>query len=98
MTAPTILPPHPSPHAPTALTPPPGATDAHCHVFGPAHRFPFALEATYTPPDAGIDALHDAGVRGTRFNFDAHLGGTPDLDVLSSAPVKGTCRALMAYS
>lgn len=137
MTARTILPPHPSPHAPTVFTPPPGATDAHCDIFGPAHRFPFAPEATYTPPDSGIDdfevlqerlglsravfvqaschgtdnaamvdalvrgngryagvamidesfseadigALHDAGVRGTRFNFVAHLGGAPELDV-----------------
>jgi predicted TIM-barrel fold metal-dependent hydrolase len=28
-----------------------------------------------------IARLHDAGVRGTRFNFVAHLGGAPDLDV-----------------
>jgi 2-pyrone-4,6-dicarboxylate lactonase len=133
---PTIPPPHPSPHAPTTFTPPPGACDAHCHIFGPAHRFPFATDRTYTPPDAGFEAfvalqdrlglsravfvqaschgtdnsamvdairrgagrfagvamvddsftardigtLHDAGVRGTRFNFVAHLGGAPDLD------------------
>ena len=130
----SIPPPHPEPHAP-AFEPPPNACDAHCHVFGPADRFPFAAERTYTPPDAGIDkfellqqrlglsravfvqaschgtdnramvdalergkgryagvamidesfgdseiaALHDAGVRGTRFNFVAHLGGAPDL-------------------
>jgi 2-pyrone-4,6-dicarboxylate lactonase len=30
--------------------------------------------------DADIRALHEAGVRGTRFNFVAHLGGAPDLD------------------
>ncbi|MDE0319026.1 MAG: amidohydrolase family protein [Acidimicrobiaceae bacterium] len=137
MTAPTIPAPHPAPHSPTAFAPPPGATDAHCHIFGPAHRFPFASEATYTPADAGIEdfevlqerlglsravfvqaschgtdnaamvdalirgqgryagvamidesfstadigVLHDAGVRGTRFNFVAHLGGAPDLEV-----------------
>jgi predicted TIM-barrel fold metal-dependent hydrolase len=105
-------------------------------VFGPAHRFPYAPNRSYTPPDSGIDEfellqerlglsravfvqaschgtdnsamvdalhrgrggyagvamiddsftdgqideLHDAGVRGTRFNFVAHLGGAPDLD------------------
>ncbi len=49
-----IPPPHPSPHAP-AFAPPPRACDAHCHVFGPAARFPFAAERAYTPPDSGID-------------------------------------------
>lgn len=129
--------PHPDPHAPATFTPPAGACDAHCHVFGPADRFPFAANRAYTPPDSGIDAfealqdrlglsravfvqaschgtdnaamvdalqrgngryagvamiderfddaaireLHEAGVRGTRFNFVAHLGGAPDLDV-----------------
>lgn len=47
--------PHPAPHPPTAFVPPEGACDAHCHVFGPAHRFPFAERRAYTPPDAGID-------------------------------------------
>jgi predicted TIM-barrel fold metal-dependent hydrolase len=134
---PTIPPPHPNPHPPTAFTPPPGACDAHCHIFGPGSRFPYSADRTYTPPDSGIDAfeqlqhrlglsravfvqaschgtdnsamldaiqrgggryagvamidesfsvseigrLHDAGVRGTRFNFVAHLGGAPELDV-----------------
>jgi predicted TIM-barrel fold metal-dependent hydrolase len=53
--APTIPPPHPDPHPPTAFTPPPGACDAHCHIFGPAAQFPFAPERAYTPPDAGLD-------------------------------------------
>ena len=107
------------------FTPPPGAVDAHCHVFGPGAVFPYAPERKYTPCDAGkaqlfalrdhlgfarnvivqstchgadnramVDAvrssagkargvatvrrnvtdrelqtLHDAGVRGVRFNF-----------------------------
>ncbi|HKA84920.1 MAG TPA: amidohydrolase family protein, partial [Acidimicrobiales bacterium] len=132
----TIPPPHPDPHAPRAFAPPPGACDAHCHVFGPAGRFPFAATRSYTPPDAGVDdlrrlhdrlgldravlvqaschgtdnaalldallqgkghhagvamiddatddaeldELHEAGVRGTRINFVAHLGGAPDLE------------------
>lgn len=113
-----------------------GACDAHCHIFGPAARFPFAPERSYTPPDAGLEdfehlqrtlglshavfvqaschgtdnramldalqrgdgryagvamvddetpdgmleELHNAGVRGTRFNFVKHLGGAPDMD------------------
>ncbi len=129
--------PHPNPHRPARFSPPPKACDAHCHVFGPADKFPFAAGRAYTPPDSGIDsfeqlqerlglsravfvqaschgtdnaamvdalqrgdgryagvamidesftetdigALHDAGVRGTRFNFVAHLGGAPDMEV-----------------
>jgi 2-pyrone-4,6-dicarboxylate lactonase len=135
MTA-TIAPPHPDPHRPRAFTPPTNACDAHCHIFGPGDRFPYAADRTYTPPDSGIDdferlqarlglsravfvqaschgtdnaamvdaiergkgryagvamidesftdaqigALHDVGVRGTRFNFVAHLGGAPEMD------------------
>ncbi len=108
---------------------PAGAVDAHCHVFGPGHEFPFASERKYTPCDASkaqlfalrdhlgfdknvivqatchgadngalVDALkasngkargvatvkrsisdaelqdlHDAGVRGVRFNFVKRL-------------------------
>jgi 2-pyrone-4,6-dicarboxylate lactonase len=36
---------------------PPGSVDAHCHVFGPGHEFPFAPERKYTPCDAGKDEL-----------------------------------------
>lgn len=113
---------------------PPGACDAHCHIFGPSHRFPYAADRAYTPPDAPLERfealqatlglqravfvqaschgtdnsaiadalhrgggryaavamieddttddelaeLHRLGVRGTRFNFVAHLGGAPD--------------------
>jgi 2-pyrone-4,6-dicarboxylate lactonase len=108
---------------------PPGAVDAHCHVFGPGAVFPYAPERKYTPCDAskaqlfalrdhlgfsrnvivqatchGADnsamvdalkasngrargvatvrrdvtdtelrALHEAGVRGVRFNFIRRL-------------------------
>jgi 2-pyrone-4,6-dicarboxylate lactonase len=39
-----------------------GATDAHCHVFGPGERFPYAPGRRYTPEDAPkemLRALHD---------------------------------------
>ena len=37
--------------------PPPDACDAHCHIFGPGDRFPYAANRTYTPPDAGKEKL-----------------------------------------
>ena len=54
---PTVPGPIPEASAPTALTPPPDACDAHCHVFGPAAQFPFSPDRAYTPPDSGIDAF-----------------------------------------
>ncbi|KGM32833.1 amidohydrolase family protein, partial [Inquilinus limosus] len=116
---------------------PPLACDAHCHIFGPGDRYPYAPDRSYTPPDAplemfaalharlgvgravivnasvhgtdnrvaldaiaqsegryravanldgtitekGIEALHDGGFRGCRFNFVRHLGGVPDMKV-----------------
>lgn len=118
----------PNPSKPSFALPP-GAVDAHCHVFGPGARFPYAATRKYTPCDApketlwalrdhlgfsrnvivqatchGSDnralmdalddsnglargvatvsndmsdelllALHDAGVRGARFNFVRRL-------------------------
>jgi len=52
---PTVPGPLPRASRPTAFTPPPLACDAHCHIFGPANRFPFSPTRTYTPPDSGID-------------------------------------------
>jgi 2-pyrone-4,6-dicarboxylate lactonase len=118
---------------------PPGSTDAHCHVFGPGDKFPYAPNRRYTPEDAPkemLRALHDhlgiertvivqaschgidnaamldaiasdpkryrgvaivddtftdadfdtldrGGVRGVRFNFVKHLGGSPDMAVFN---------------
>ena len=36
---------------------PAGACDAHCHVFGPAAKFPYAANRSYTPEDAPKEAL-----------------------------------------
>ena len=135
----TISAPHPHPHPPTPVHPAARARATRTATSsGPAARFPYSADRTYTPPDSGIrefehlqfrlglsravfvqaschgtdnsamvDALvrgagplcrrrddrrvvhrrptspdlHDAGVRGTRFNFVAHLGGAPELDV-----------------
>ena len=46
----------PNPTRPT-YAPPPGAVDAHCHVFGPAGAFPYAPERKYTPCDAPKETL-----------------------------------------
>lgn len=53
---PDWLPFHPNPSKP-AFKVPAGAVDAHCHVFGPAARFPFAPERKYTPCDASREQL-----------------------------------------
>ena len=46
----------PDPSTP-AFRLPPGAVDAHCHVFGPGDRFPFAPQRKYTPCDASAAQL-----------------------------------------
>ena len=50
------LPFDPSPSKPSYI-PPPGAVDAHCHVFGPGDVFPYAPERKYTPTDASQEQL-----------------------------------------
>ncbi|MGP0091871.1 MAG: amidohydrolase family protein [Xanthobacteraceae bacterium] len=47
---------HPNPSKPR-YKPPAGAVDAHCHVFGPADKFPYAPERKYTPCDAPKEKL-----------------------------------------
>ena len=130
--------PRTSPRRRPAYALPPDTCDAHCHVFGPGDRFPYAPSRTYTPADAPKEALralhdqlgieravivqaschgtdnaamldclksdprryrgvaivdesfsdaqyrdmHDAGVRGVRFNFMPHLGASADLGVV----------------
>lgn len=46
----------PNPSEPE-FTLPEGAVDAHCHVFGPGDRFPYAPERKYTPCDASKEQL-----------------------------------------
>ncbi len=47
---------NPSP-APPSFVLPPGAVDAHCHIFGPGDVFPFAAERRYTPCNAPKEKL-----------------------------------------
>jgi len=65
---------HASPSKP-AYTPPPGAVDAHCHVFGPMAEFPFSAKAKYLPGDAGPDML---------FALRDHLGFSRNVIVQAS--------------
>jgi len=55
-TNPPYIPFHPNPSKPKYKAPA-GAVDAHCHVFGPASRFPYAPERKYTPVDAPKEKL-----------------------------------------
>lgn len=68
------LPFHPNPSKP-AYVPPPGAVDAHCHVFGPGDQFPYAPERKYTPCDASKDQL---------FALRDHLGFARNVIVQAS--------------
>ena len=52
----TTAPPEPRTRTPKFL-PPALACDAHCHVFGPAEKFPYAPDAPYCPPDAPFERL-----------------------------------------
>jgi len=53
---PPYIPFHPNPSKPHFRAPP-GSVDAHCHVFGPAAKFPYAPERKYTPVDASKEQL-----------------------------------------
>lgn len=65
---------HSNPSKPL-YTPPPGAVDAHCHVFGPMADFPFSAKAKYLPGDAGPDML---------FALRDHLGFARNVIVQAS--------------
>ncbi len=81
---PDYLPFHPNPSKPTFKVPA-GAVDAHCHVFGPADRFPYAPERKYTPCDAPKEKL---------FALRDHLGFSRNVIVQASCHGKDN-RALV---
>ena len=56
-------------------TPPPGAVDAHVHVFGPEAEFPFSSAAKYHPEDATPEML---------FALRDHLGFSRNVIVQAS--------------
>src|SRR5579884_4171640 len=57
---------------------PPGAWDAHFHIFGPSDRFPYQPGRGYTPPDAPVEMLialldHLGFERGLVVQGNAHV-------------------------
>jgi 2-pyrone-4,6-dicarboxylate lactonase len=73
-TNPPYIPFHPNPSKPR-FSAPPGAVDAHCHVFGPASVFPYAPQRKYTPVDAPKEKL---------FTLRDHLGFDKNVIVQAS--------------
>jgi predicted TIM-barrel fold metal-dependent hydrolase len=73
---------------------PTGACDAHCHVFGPADKFPYAPNRRYTPDDAPketLAALHKfLGIeRAVIVQASAHgADNRAMLDAIASAPTR----------
>ncbi|HHC7310184.1 amidohydrolase family protein [Vibrio campbellii] len=68
------LPFHPEPSKPKFVVPQ-GAVDAHCHVFGPATKFPYSPARKYTPCDASKEQL---------FALRDHLGFSRNVIVQAS--------------
>ena len=59
------------------VMPPPGAWDAHAHIFGPAEKFPYTPGRGYTPPDAPVESYvalldHLGFARGVVVQGNAH--------------------------
>ena len=65
---------HPEPSKPKFVVPQ-GAVDAHCHVFGPAAKFPYSPARKYTPCDASKEQL---------FALRDHLGFSRNVIVQAS--------------
>lgn len=96
MTSPN-LPFHPNPSKPKLVLPK-GSCDAHCHVFGPAARFPFAPSRTYTPVDGPWETLaelHELLGLDRTVLVQASCHGTDNSAMLDAiAKSNGTCRGV----
>jgi 2-pyrone-4,6-dicarboxylate lactonase len=72
--------------------------DAHCHIFGPASKYPYAPHRPYTPPDAPLEAfkaLHAKLGVGRAVIVNASVHGTDNrvaLDAVAASP--GAYRAV----
>ena len=74
------------------------ACDAHCHIFGPHAKYPYAADRPYTPPDAGLDdfrALHAKIGVGRAVIVNASVHGTDNRVALDAiAASNGAYRAV----
>jgi len=97
--------PDPNTRIPTFKAPP-GACDAHCHVFGPSDVFPYAGTRKYTPPDCPKGKLRELH---TTLGIDravivqASCHGTDNsamLDAIASGNgrYRGVCNASIEFS
>ena len=63
-----------------SFVPPPKTCDAHCHIFGPADKFPYDPNASYHPPDSGFEVE----IRGDEYLIlrerDVHAVASEDSD------------------
>ncbi|MDQ8726167.1 amidohydrolase family protein [Bradyrhizobium sp. LHD-71] len=91
MFTPTI--PGPDPHTRTpSFRLPPLACDAHCHIFGPGAKYPYAPNRPYTPPDAPLEsfiALHEKLGVGRAVIVNASVHGTDNRVALDAIAVSG---------
>jgi predicted TIM-barrel fold metal-dependent hydrolase len=88
---PTCNPPDPNTRPPR-YRPPPGACDAHCHIFGPGDRYPYAPDRTYTPPDAPLEKFQELQAilgleRAVLVNASCH--GTDNTVILDAIAKRG---------
>jgi 2-pyrone-4,6-dicarboxylate lactonase len=97
MFKPTIPGPDPDTKTPK-FSLPPLACDAHCHIFGPGSKYPYAPDRPYTPPDAGLEdfrALHKKIGVGRAVIVNASVHGTDNRVALDAIAVSnGTYRAV----
>jgi 2-pyrone-4,6-dicarboxylate lactonase len=88
---PRIAGPVPHPKKPR-ISPPPGAWDAHAHIFGPPDKFPYTPRRGYTPPDAPVERYvalldHLGFARGLIVQGNAHgFDNRVVLDALTRYP------------
>src|ERR1700722_11243199 len=90
MFTPTIPGPDPATKTPKFKLPP-LACDAHCHIFGPGAKYPYAADRPYTPPDAPLEefrALHARLGIGRAVIVNASVHGTDNrvaLDAIAAS-------------